>query len=141
MAKRAPELGPLQITAGGILSIGDGEDVTKLRELGRSMVALYVGGMGAKGKNFYNTLACRYGYEAEAAEIQDLYLSGKKKEAEALVPEELLELTSLCGSPSYITERVAAFKEAGVTHLQVAPVPVGGKTGPQLVAELKEILG
>ena len=141
MAKRAPELGPLQITAGGILSIGDGEDVTKLRDLGRSMVALSVGGMGAQGQNFYNTLACRYGYEAEAAEIQDLYLSGKKKEAEALVPEELLELTSLCGSPSYITERVAAFKEAGVTHLQVAPVPVGGKTGPQLVAELKEILG
>ncbi len=140
-AKRAPELGPLQITAGGILSIGEGEDVTNLRQLGRSMVALYVGGMGAKGKNFYNTLACRYGYEAEAAEIQDLYLSGKKKEAEALVPEELLELTSLCGSPSYIAERVAAFKEAGVTHLQVAPVPVGGKTGPQLIAELKEILG
>lgn len=140
-AKRDASLGELQITAGGILSIGEGDDVVALRQLGRSMVALYVGGMGAKGKNFYNTLACRYGYEKEAAEIQDLYLSGKKREAEALVPDELLELTSLCGSPAYIKDRIAAFAEAGVTHLQVAPVPVGGKTGPQLISELKELIG
>ncbi len=62
-----------------------------LRELARPMVALYVGGMGAKGKNFYNDVVRRYGFEAEAEEIQDLYLSGKKAEAEARVPDELLE--------------------------------------------------
>jgi hypothetical protein len=78
--------------------------------------------MGAKGKNFYNALACRYGYEKEAAEIQDLYLGGQKAEAAAKVPDELLEATSLCGSEGYIKERLAAFAEAGVTHVNVTPI-------------------
>ena len=121
-AKRDPSLGTLQIAAGGILAIGEESEVAPIRELGRGAAALYIGGMGAKGKNFYNALACRYGYEKEAAEIQDLYLSGKKKEAAALVPAELLEATSLCGPESYIKERVAALAEAGVTHLNVTPV-------------------
>ena len=96
--------------------------MASIRDLGRGAAALYIGGMGAKGKNFYNALACRYGYEKEAAEIQDLYLSGKKQEAAALVPAELLEATSLCGPESYIKERVAALAEVGVTHLNVTPV-------------------
>ena len=121
-AKRDPSLGTLQIAAGGIFAIGEEADVAPIRELGRGMAALYIGGMGAKGKNFYNALACRYGYEKEAAEIQDLYLSGQKKEAAALVPAELLEATSLCGPEAYIKERVAAMAEAGVTHLNVTPV-------------------
>jgi alkanesulfonate monooxygenase SsuD/methylene tetrahydromethanopterin reductase-like flavin-dependent oxidoreductase (luciferase family) len=127
-AKRDASLEPLQIAAGGILAIGEESEVAGIRELGRAAAALYIGGMGAKGKNFYNALACRYGYEAEAAEIQDLYLSGKKAEAAALVPAELLEATSLCGSEGYIKERLAAFAEAGVTHVNVTPVggdPVG----------------
>ena len=78
-AKRDSTLGDLMISAGGLLAIGEGDDVTALRELQRSMVALYVGGMGAKGKNFYNELAVRYGYEKEAEVIQDLYLAGKKR--------------------------------------------------------------
>ena len=121
-AKRDASLEPLQIAAGGILAIGDESEVAGIRELGRSAAALYIGGMGAKGKNFYNALACRYGYEKEAAEIQDLYLSGKKAEAAALVPKELLEATSLCGPEGYIKERLAAFAEAGVTHVNVTPV-------------------
>jgi F420-dependent oxidoreductase-like protein len=121
-AKRDPGMEPLQIAAGGILAIGDESEVRPIRELGRSAAALYIGGMGAKGKNFYNALACRYGYEKEAAEIQDLYLSGKKAEAAALVPDELLEATSLCGPEGYIKERLAAFAEAGVTHVNVTPV-------------------
>jgi len=121
-AKRDPSLGTLQIAAGGILAIGEESEVAPIRELGRPMAALYIGGMGAKGRNFYNALACRYGYEKEAAEIQDLYLSGKKDEAAALVPAELLEATSLCGPESYIKERVAGLAEAGVTHLNVTPV-------------------
>jgi F420-dependent oxidoreductase-like protein len=138
-AKRSSDLGELQVTAGGILAIGDTDDITGLRELGRPMVALYVGGMGAKGKNFYNELACRYGFEREAAEIQDLYLAGKKKEAEALVPSELLELTSLCGPEGYVKERVAAFKEAGVTHLQVQPIPTGDQRAADLIAAVKRM--
>jgi len=138
--KRDPKLSELMITAGGLLAIGEGEDVTKLRELQRSMVALYVGGMGAKGKNFYNELATRYGYEKEAEEIQDLYLSGKKYEAEAAVPDEFLELTTLCGPKSYVAERIAAFKEAGVTHLQVHPLPQLGQTQTSLIEEVKSLL-
>jgi alkanesulfonate monooxygenase SsuD/methylene tetrahydromethanopterin reductase-like flavin-dependent oxidoreductase (luciferase family) len=120
--KRDDSLGPLQIAAGGLLAIGEEAEVAPFRELGRATAALYIGGMGAKGKNFYNALACRYGYEKEAAAIQDLYLSGQKKEAAALVPAELLEATSLCGPESYIKERVAALAEVGVTHLNVTPV-------------------
>ena len=75
------------------------------------MIALYVGGMGAKGRNFYNDLVSRYGFEQEAAEIQDLYLDGKKDEAAALVPDDLLEATTLCGPEGYVKERLAAYKE------------------------------
>ena len=119
-AKRDPELGPLQISAGGMVAIG--EDVTKgLLDFLRPMYALYVGGMGARGKNFYNELAQHYGYEKEAKEIQDLYLDGKKKEAEALVPMEWMEQSNLVGPASYVQERIAAFKEAGVSHLSIVP--------------------
>jgi alkanesulfonate monooxygenase SsuD/methylene tetrahydromethanopterin reductase-like flavin-dependent oxidoreductase (luciferase family) len=122
VARRDPSLDTLQIAAGGLLAIGEESEVAGYRELGRAAAALYIGGMGAKGKNFYNALACRYGYEEEAAAIQDLYLSGQKAEAAALVPAELLEGTSLCGPEGYIKERLAAFAEAGVTHLNVTPI-------------------
>ena len=118
-AKRDPELGPLQVSAGGMVAIG--EDVKGLLDFLRPMYALYVGGMGARGKNFYNELAQHYGYEKEAKEIQDLYLDGKKKEAEALVPMEWMEQSNLVGPASYVQERIAAFKEAGVSHLSIIP--------------------
>ena len=118
-AKRSPELGPLEISAGGVVAIG--EDVKDALDLMRPMYALYVGGMGARGKNFYHQLACHYGYEKEATEIQDLYLAGKKREAEAKVPLEWLEAGNLVGPASYVQERIAAFREAGVTNLQVMP--------------------
>lgn len=132
-AKRSDALGPLEIAAGGMVAVG--EDVKGLLDLARPMTALYVGGMGARGKNFYNDLACHYGYHEAAKEIQDLYLDGKKKEAEAAVPLELLERVNLVGPESYVKERIAAFAESGVTNLQVAPVdddPAG------LVRRLKE---
>jgi len=125
-AVRDPELAPLQIAAGGLLAIGD--DAAASLELARPMIALYVGGMGARGANFYNDLMVRYGFEAEAAEIQDLYLDGKRAEAAAKVPEEFLRLSNLCGSEGFVRERIAAFAEAGVTVLNVNPVgddPVG----------------
>jgi alkanesulfonate monooxygenase SsuD/methylene tetrahydromethanopterin reductase-like flavin-dependent oxidoreductase (luciferase family) len=139
-AKRDPALGPLRISAGGMVAIGDGDDVTGLRQLSRPNIALYVGGMGARGKNFYNELARRYGFEAEAAEIQDLYLAGRKDEAAAAVPEELLEKTTLCGPEGYVRERLAAYREAGVTHLQVAPVPTGGGTPVQVLERLRSLI-
>ena len=98
-----------------------GDDVKKYLELARPQLALYIGGMGARGKNFYNDLACRYGFEKEAKEIQDLYLDGKKKEAEALVPMEWLEAGNFVGPEGYVKERLAAFAEAGVTTLSVVP--------------------
>jgi F420-dependent oxidoreductase-like protein len=120
-AQRSPELGPLQITAGGMVAIGEGEDTKALLDFARPLFALYVGGMGAKGKNFYNDVARAYGYEREAEQIQELYLAGKKKEAEALVPADWLEASNLVGPASYVKERIAAFREAGVTHLTVLP--------------------
>ncbi|MBX3287140.1 MAG: LLM class F420-dependent oxidoreductase [Actinobacteria bacterium] len=135
-AKRDPELGTLQITAGGMLAVGD--DVKGLLDFVRPMVALYVGGMGAKGKNFYNDLFRRYGFEQEAEQIQDLYLDGKKKEAAALIPTEFLEAISLVGPEGYVKERLAAFDEAGVTHLNVIPVAQPGQTQSSLISQLKE---
>jgi F420-dependent oxidoreductase-like protein len=139
-AKRDPSLGELMISAGGLLAIGDGDDVIAMRQFARPMTALYVGGMGAKGKNFYNELAVRYGFEKEATLIQELYLSGKKKEAEAAIPDEFLELTSLCGPRGYVEERIAAFKEVGVTHLQIIPIPTGGQTTASLIETVKEMV-
>jgi F420-dependent oxidoreductase-like protein len=140
-AKRDPSLGELMISAGGVLAIGDGEEAIRARELARPGLALYIGGMGARGRNFYNDLACRYGYEKEAAEIQDLYLSGKKAEAAAAVPADLVEKASLAGPRSWVAERVAALKEAGVTHLQVVPVPGPGQTPASVIGELRDIAG
>jgi F420-dependent oxidoreductase-like protein len=120
-AKRSAGLGPLEINAGGMVAIGEGPETKALLDLARPTFALYVGGMGARGKNFYNDVACSYGYEKEAAEIQDLYLSGKKKEAEALVPTEWLEAANLVGPASYVKERIAAFREAGITNLSLTP--------------------
>jgi F420-dependent oxidoreductase-like protein len=118
-AKRPDTLKPLEISAGGMVAIG--EDVKDRLDLMRPMYALYVGGMGARGKNFYNDLACQYGFEKEAKEIQDLYLDGHKRDAEAKVPLAWLEAGNLVGPESYVKERIAAFAEAGVTSLQVAP--------------------
>ncbi|HTB09454.1 MAG TPA: LLM class F420-dependent oxidoreductase [Acidimicrobiales bacterium] len=136
-SKRSGELGELMISAGGLLAIGEGEDVIAQRQRMRPVVALYVGGMGAKGKNFYNELANRYGFGEQAELIQDLYLEGKKKEAAAAVPDEFLELTTLCGPESYVKERVEAFREAGVTHLQVQPIPVGDQSATSLIEAIK----
>jgi F420-dependent oxidoreductase-like protein len=132
-AARADDLGPLQVVAGGLLAVGD--DAASMRDLARPMIALYVGGMGAKGRNFYNDLACRYGFEAEAATIQDLYLDGKKDEAAAAVPEGLLEAATMCGPEGYVRDRIAAFKEAGVTSLNVTPI---ASDVPALVTQLKD---
>jgi len=133
-AKRDPSLPPLEVFAQTALAIG--EDVKGLIDLLRPVQALYIGGMGARGKNFYNNLAVRYGYGKEAAAIQDAYLDGRRKEAESLIPQELLEHVSLIGPKSFVAERVAAMKESGATVLNVGPM---GRTHAERVALIEEI--
>ncbi|MBB6552862.1 LLM class F420-dependent oxidoreductase [Nonomuraea rubra] len=135
-ARRDPELGELDVIAQASLAIGD--DVAGLLEFGRPMAALYIGGMGARGRNFYNDLARRYGYEKEAELIQDLYLAGKKEEAAAQVPAELLEKMSLVGSEGYVRDRVQAMKESGVTTLNVTPLAGTHEERLRLIETIKE---
>jgi F420-dependent oxidoreductase-like protein len=130
---RDAALGTLDIVAGGLIAVGD--DAAQMRDLARPMIALYVGGMGARGRNFYNDLACRYGYEAEATRIQDLYLDGHKDEAAAAVPDGLLEAATICGPEGYVRDRIAAYKAAGVTSLNVTPI---APDVPALVTQLKD---
>ncbi|MEZ5296717.1 MAG: LLM class flavin-dependent oxidoreductase [Ilumatobacteraceae bacterium] len=118
-----------------MVAIGDefaGEGANRVLDFARPNVALYVGGMGARDKNFYNTICQKYGYVDEAIEIQDLYLSGQKEEAAAKVPQEMLANTNLVGPASYVKERIAAYEEAGVTHLAVTPIGDPTKTIEQL---------
>lgn len=141
LAARAADLGPLDVIAGGLLSIGPEDEVAPIRAFSAGMVALYVGGMGAREKNFYNQLFRRYGYEAEAKEIQDLYLEGKKSEAAAAVPASFLEETSLCGDEAYLADRIAQYREAGVTVLNIEPIAPDLPAQQQMVAKVKELAG
>lgn len=94
-----------------------GEDVNACRNQVKPTLALYIGGMGAKGKNFYYDIACRYGYEAAAEQIQGFYLTGKKMEAIAAVPDALVDEVALCGPRERIAERLSAWKDCGITTM------------------------
>src|ERR1700757_1311341 len=118
-AKRDPAMGNLDVFAGPALAIG--ENVEPLLEFVKPHLALYIGGMGAKGKNFYHTLATRYGYGPQADRIPELYLAGDQDSAVKAVPDELVRDISLIGTRGFVKERLAAFREAGVTALNVVP--------------------
>jgi len=120
-ARRAPELGPLQITGGGICALEE-EMFEPARQAARGMYALYIGGMGARGRNFYNTVFARQGYADEAKIVQDLYLDGKKEEAMAALPDDFIDKVSLIGPEGHVRERIAALRENGITHLHVNPM-------------------
>lgn len=137
-AKRDPELGPLEISADTQLLISEdaAEQAAALDQV-RAKIALYVGGMGARGKNFYNDLAVRYGYADAAATVQDLYLAGRKDEAAAALPEEFVRGVSLVGPQSYVAERVAAFAEAGVTTLNAVPLAADHAQRLSAIEQLK----
>jgi F420-dependent oxidoreductase-like protein len=138
-AKRDPALGPLDVIASTPLAIGD--DVTGLRDLTRPFFALYIGGMGARTRNFWFDAACRIGYAREATAIQEAYLAGRKEEAAALVPADLLEKTSLIGPESYIAERVAAFRKAGVSTLLVTPLAATHAARVADIERLRALVG
>ncbi|WP_435769071.1 LLM class F420-dependent oxidoreductase [Nocardioides sp. SYSU DS0651] len=118
--KRDPRLGELDIQLQVNFHVGEPspEAVQKVR----NQLALYIGGMGARGKNFYNQLACRYGYDAEAKEVQDLYLAGQKAEAAAAVPQELIDAVTLIGDEDSIARQVEEFHAAGVRTFLLNPV-------------------
>jgi F420-dependent oxidoreductase-like protein len=137
-AKRDPSLGQLDVFAGPALAIG--ENVDPLREFVKPHLALYIGGMGAKGKNFYHTLATKYGYGPQADRIQELYLAGDKDGAAKVVPDELARDVNLIGTREFVRERVAAFREAGVTTLNVAPMAGTPRERIQLIETLRGLL-
>ena len=137
-AKRDPALGDLDVYAGPALAIG--ENVEPMREFVKPHLALYIGGMGAKGKNFYHTLATRYGYGAAADRIQELYLSGDKDSAVKAVPDELVRDISLIGTRGFVKERLAAFREAGVTALNVVPIAATPADRIKLIETLRELV-
>jgi F420-dependent oxidoreductase-like protein len=110
-----------------------GDDVNLCRAMIKPMLALYIGGMGAKGRNFYNDLVCRYGYEGPAHDIQDLYLAGKKREAEALVPDALVDEVALCGPKERIAELLEPWKRSRVTTL------ICGATQPEAMRVMAEL--
>jgi F420-dependent oxidoreductase-like protein len=132
-ARRGADLPPLEIVAGGPLAIG--HDVEHLRERARPVLALYFGGMGARDRNFYNDVLKRYGYEREAEQIQEAYLSGDKPGAAAMVPAELVTGMSLIGDEGFVRDRIAAYRESGVTILNVQPV------GPNGAADIETVAG
>jgi len=136
--RRAPDRLPFDIMASVNVAIGDDLPVQELRDRYRAELALYVGGMGARGANFYNDMAVSYGFPDEAKAVQDLYLDGKKEEAAARIPAEWLEKAQLIGSRSYVKERIAAFEEAGVTVLSANPV--GGQDPVRTIEALHDLV-
>jgi F420-dependent oxidoreductase-like protein len=96
------------------------DDVESARSMLKEYYSFYIGGMGARGKNFYNDLFTRYGYEAEAREIQDLFLGGNQREAATKVPDAFVDEVALIGSVEKIRDRLAAWRESGATTLLVS---------------------
>ena len=114
--------------------VSDDRDLA--RNLMRPLLALYIGGMGSRKQNFYNNLVQRYGFEDAAREIQDLYLDGKKAEAGEAIPDELIDMVSLCGPPEVVRDRIGAFRDAGVGTLMVTPMAF---TVDDRIAQLRAI--
>lgn len=138
-SRRDPSLGPLQVVAEVGVYLGDDPDgIAAAEKEARAKLALYVGGMGPRDNNFYNELAIRYGYEAEAKEIQDAFLGGDKKAAAAAVPDEFVEGVTAIGPAGKVKDRMAAFAEAGVSTMVVTPM--GRPLEPGGLAKLIEQL-
>jgi F420-dependent oxidoreductase-like protein len=139
LAKRPNELGELQIVADTQVAITDSTEEQEVAiQHVRNLIALYVGGMGARGRNFYNDLVVRYGYDEDAKHIQDLYLDGKKAEAAAAVPLDLVHGVSLIGTPEWVKRRVEAYRQAGVTTLNAHPIGATPERCVRMVSQLKD---
>ncbi|WP_091945363.1 LLM class F420-dependent oxidoreductase [Trujillonella endophytica] len=138
--RRDPALGPLDVVADThVLVTEDADEEERALRRVRQHLALYVGGMGARGRNFYNDLAVRYGFPDAAREVQDHYLGGRPLQAAAALPEELVRGVSLIGPRGFVAERVAAFAEGGATTLNAAPLGEDHATRLASVAALREL--
>ena len=141
-AKRDPSLGDLDLVVATPLAITENRDTAAgLRDALRPTLALYIGGMGAKGRNFYHDLARRYGFEAEARTIQDLYLAGKKNNAADAVPDELLRRTSLIGPAGFVSERLEVLRASGATTLNVTPLAGSAAERVRLIERIRNLAG
>src|SRR5215212_450610 len=116
------------------------DDIERARDALRPFLALYVGGMGSRDQNFYNALVRRYGFEQAADEVQELYLEGKKEEAAAALPDELIDMTTLVGPRDVVAERLQVYRDAGVGTLIVTPVAFEPDERKRMVRELAEML-
>jgi len=116
------------------------DDIDKARDAVRPLLALYVGGMGSRKKNFYNSLVQRYGFEDAAKEVQDLYLDGKKEEAAAALPAELIDRTSLVGPKERVQERLEVYREAGVGTLVATPTVFDPEARKRMIREIAEMV-
>ena len=112
------------------------DNLEDARNLMRPFIGLYVGGMGSREQNFYNQLVRRYGFDDAAQEVQDLYLDGKKDEAMAALPDELIDMVAICGPADHVRERIAAYRDAGVGTLGVSPVAF---TREERITQLRRI--
>jgi F420-dependent oxidoreductase-like protein len=137
-AGRDPSRGTLEVVAPVLTAICDDPDeAARIRDLSRGTTALYVGGMGAKGQNYYNDIFCRLGYEREAEVIQDLFLAGRRDEAAAAVPDEFLRNTTLVGDAAYVADRLDVYRDCGVTQLNLS---VAGPNALADIARIKELV-
>ncbi len=122
-----------------VVNVSIDDDLDRARDSMRAVLALYVGGMGSREKNFYNAIVQRYGFEDAAKEVQDLYLDGKKDEAAAALPVELIDMVSLCGSKDRVAERLEVYRDAGVGTLICAPMAFDFDSRRQMVHDLAEL--
>ena len=122
------------------VSVAIDDDVDRARDVMRPILALYIGGMGSRDKNFYNALVRRYGFEEAADEVQDLYLAGKKEEAAAALPADLIDTTALCGPKERVAERLAVYREAGVGTLITTPMAPTAEGRSKIMRALAEAL-
>jgi F420-dependent oxidoreductase-like protein len=122
-----------------MVNVSIDDDVDRARDTMRAVLALYVGGMGSRDKNFYNALVRRYGFEDAAQEVQDLYLDGKKEEAAAALPAELIDLVSICGPRDRVAERLEVYRQAGVGTLMCSPMAFDFDSRRKMVHDLAEL--
>ena len=116
------------------------DDVDRARDVMRPFIALYVGGMGSRDKNFYNQLVRRYGFDDAATRIQELYLEGKKQEAAAAIPPDLIDLVTMCGPREHVRERLEVYREAGVGTLIASVMAPDPEVRKRTIRDLAEML-
>jgi alkanesulfonate monooxygenase SsuD/methylene tetrahydromethanopterin reductase-like flavin-dependent oxidoreductase (luciferase family) len=122
-----------------MISVAIDDDLELARNFMRPFLALYIGGMGSRERNFYNQLVTRYGYGDAAQEIQDLYLGGKQADAMAAIPGELIDKLSLCGPRDAVKERLDVYRDAGVGTLVVTPTAADQEGRLRMLRDLAEI--